>query len=873
MTLSHSEDDKTQTFVSLAKGTLVFHYRIIEKIGAGGMGEVYLAEDTKLNRQVALKFLSAQYTSDEDSRARFMREVHAAAALDHPNIIHIYEVSEHRGRPFFAMQLIEGRSLRDIIRDEELSLSQILDVAHQVGEGLSAAHEAGIVHRDVKPANILLDKKDHVRLVDFGLARIEGENKLTRPGSTLGTVGYMSPEQVKGELADERSDIFSFGVVLYEMLAGRQPFGRDSEAATLHAIVSDTPDPVARFKAGVPEGMQRIIDKALEKDKETRHQHVDDLLADLKRVRREVDSGWPETTSRMVPAPPRPRRYPWFVGSLVLVVLAVLFFVFNRSSRHAVLEWIGSEPVPAEKLLAVLPFTNVGEVQASQAFCDGLMETLTSKLTQLAQFEGALWVIPASEMRQSGALSAREARQAFGVTLAVTGSVQRFDDQVRMTLNLVDPKTGRQLRSLVIDDSLANVSALQDSTIIRLAEMLQVELRPEERRFLTAGGTTAPEAYDLYLQGRGFLQRYEKVQNIDTAIGLFQQALGEDPRYALAYAGLGEAYLRKYNATKDAQWVEHATKNSQRAVELDDQLAPVFVTLGLICKGTGRYEEAVEEFQQALKLDSASHEAYRELAAAYEALNMIQEAESTYQKVIELRPDYWRGHFDLGFFYLFHGRHEDAVRQLHEAVALSPDGFYPYNNLGALYYNLGYRDDALAMWERSLAIEPNYGAYSNLGSLHQTERHYADAAGMYEKALELDDHDYQVWANLASAYYWMPDGHAKSMATYERAIQMAEEQRKVNPRDPSVLVHLADCYAMTGNRAQALPLVEQALSLAPDNIEYMVRAGLVYEELGERGKALEWIGKALEHGFPRTYIERLPELQELRADPRFERLP
>jgi len=688
--------------------------------------------------------------------------------------------------------------------------------------------------------------------MDFGLAKLAGQVRITKTGTTLGTVAYMSPEQARGEEVDHRTDIWSLGVVLYEMFTGQLPFKSEYDQAVVYSILNEEAEPMTGMRTGVPRELERIVNRTLAKGPEERYQHTGEMLVDLKSVKREMDSGRPGAHAEIIPARrSRPRLFPWLVGSLTVVVLGVLLLL-NPSSRHAVLKWLGFEPVPVEKHLVVLPFTNVGEALTSQAFCDGLMETLTSKLTQLEQFHGSLWVVPASEVRERGVASAGEARRAFGVTLAVTGSVQRLNDKVRVTLNLVDAETERQLRSLVIDDSLANVSALQDSTVIELAKMLEVQLQPEEHRFLTAGGTTVPEAYDLYLQGRGYLQRYEKVENIDTAIGLFQRALGGDPRYALAYAGLGEAYWRKYEANKEPRWVEQAIKNSQRAVELNDHLAPVHVTLGLIHKGTGRYEEAIQEFKQALTLDPVSHDTYRGLAIAYLRLNKVEQAEATLRKAIEFKLDYWAGYYDLAVFSLDLGRYEDAVKQLHKAVTLVSDGFYAHNDLGALYFNLGRWTDARAMWERSLEIEPNYAAYSNLGILHHMEMRYADAARMYEKALDLHDHDYRVWGNLASVYYWMPDERGRALATYQRAAQMAEERRKVNPRDPEVLSDLAEYYAMIRERTRALSLVQQALSLAPDNIDVMVRAGLVYEVLDERDTALEWIAKALEHGLPKS---------------------
>jgi len=855
-------------------GKTISHYRILEKLGEGGMGVVYKAQDIKLKRTVALKFLPSELTRDQEAKERFIHEAQAASALDHPNICTIHEIDEtDDGQMFVCMACYEGETVKEKISRGPLKLEEAVDITIHVAEGLARAHEVGITHRDIKPANIMVTKRSEVKILDFGLAKLAGQTKLTKTGATLGTVAYMSPEQARGEEVDQRMDIWSLGVVLYEMVTGKLPFKSEYDQAVVYSILNEEPEPMRGLRSDVPMELERIVNRTLAKSPEERYQHVDEILTDLKSVKREIDSGRPSAYAEIPPAPPsRPRLFPWLVGPLTVVVLGVLLLWLIPSSRHAVLKWFSSEPVPVEKHLVVLPFTNVGEALTSQAFCDGLMETLTSKLTQLEQFHGSLWVVPASEVRERGVDSAGEARRAFGVTLAVTGSVQRLNDKVRMTLNLVDAETERQMRSLVIDDSLANVSALQDSTVIKLAGMLEVQLQPEEHRFLTAGGTTAPEAYNLYLQGRGYLQRYEKVENIDTAIGLFQRAMGEDSRYALAYAGLGEAYWRKYEASKEPQWVEHAINNGQRAVELNDFLAPVHITLGLIHKGTGRYQEAIQEFKQALKLDPVSHDAYRGLAIAYLRLNKVEQAEATLRKVIELKPDYWAGYYDLATFYLNLGRHEDAVKQLHKAVTLVPDGFYAHNDLGALYFNLGRWTDARKMWERSLEIEPNYAAYSNLGILHHIEMRYGDAARMYEKALELDNRNYRVWGNLASAYYWMPGERGRALATYQRAAQMAEEERKVNPHDPEVLSDLAEYYAMIRERTRALSHVQQALSLASDDIEVMASAGLVYELLGERDRALEWVGKALEHGYPRAQIERLPELQQLRADPRFQRL-
>ncbi len=320
MAADRSDDDKTRSFTPLAAGTQVSHYRIVEKIGAGGMGEVYLAEDTKLNRNVALKFLPSHLCQDEDCRKRFKREAQAAAKLDHPNIIHVYEVSEFMGRPFFAMQHVEGLSLREFSSDKDPSIEQILELSIQICEGLNDAHEKGVTHRDIKPSNILIDSHGRAKIVDFGLASVVGTDQLTKTGSTLGTVGYMSPEQVQGKNVDHRSDLFSLGVVLYELITQQNPFKRDSEAATLKAVSDDLPEPIARFKSGLPDGLQAIIDKALEKDVKTRYQHADGMLSDLTRVKRSQDS-------TQVVVAPGARKYWWnhyVVPAAVILVIAMI---------------------------------------------------------------------------------------------------------------------------------------------------------------------------------------------------------------------------------------------------------------------------------------------------------------------------------------------------------------------------------------------------------------------------------------------------------------------------------------------------------------------------------------------------------------------
>jgi len=844
----------------------ISHYKITAKLGEGGMGEVYLATDTNLDRQVAIKFLSADRSSDPEARLRFIHEAKAQAMLSHPNIATFHDVGEESGRAFLVMEYVDGQPLPSLAREEKLSLPEILDLVIQVGEGLQAAHEHGVVHRDIKPDNILVTARRHVKITDFGLARWKGATTLTRAGTRMGTAYYMSPEQAEGRRVDQRSDIFSLGVILYELVCHQRPFEGENESAILYEVLNTQPQPLARYCREVPDDLQRIVAKCLAKAPEERYQSAADLTTDLRSVKRGSAAG--ATAPMRRPRPFTTRTVTAAIAGLTAIVLVLLAF---PTVRENVSRWYGAGRMPALKHLAVVPFAIVGDAAARQSFSDGLLETLTSRLTQLEQFQDALWVIPASEVREQKISSARQARKAFGVTLAVTGSMQRTEDKVRVTLNLVDAESERQLRSFVIDDYAANVSALQDSVVFELATMLQITLGADERRLLTAGGTTDSEAYDLYLQGYTCIQRYEKLEEIDTALALFQRAVAKDPGYALAVAGLGDAYWQRYTMSNVPQCIEQATQYCQRAIRLDSRLASPHVTLGLIHKGSGRYEEAIREFQAALQLDPLSHRAYRGLASVYEAQNDLVRAEGTYKKAIELKPDYWLGYRELEFFYLSHGRREDALQYLDEVIALNPEGFSYWNDLGAVYHGLGDRDKARRAWERSIEIEPNYAAYSNLGSLYYLTNRYYLATQMYERALALDDHDYQVWMNLAATYR-LPGQHTKAQLTFRRAIQMAERQRKINPHDPQLLSHLAECHTALGEHTDALPLIEEALSLAPENVDILIRAGVVYEQLGRRELALAWIGSALMLGLPVAFVESLPELSDLRSDPRCQQL-
>src|ERR1700730_14711183 len=860
-------------------GTMLGSYEILAPLGSGGMGEVYRARDTRLNREVAVKVLSPIFAHDPNLLMRFRREAHVLASLNHPNIVTIYDVGQDGSTVYIAMELVDGKALDEKLAAGAMPTGDVLDIAIQIGAGLAVAHESGIVHRDLKPKNVMIRKDGLRKILDFGLSKLapgfptpasDGTPAATEEGVLLGTIDYMSPEQASGLPTDFRSDQFSFGSLLYEMVTGRRPFHRETGPQTLAAIIEDEPKPIASLNPRFPSALETIVRRCMAKKPEKRYASTQELARELKEIR---DSSATEET-RSLPAIARMylRRLPLWVeiAFAIALVVAGIGIVAPRIPENVRI-WSGSFSPIVQKQLVVLPFTNVGNDPQNQGFCDGLVEILSSKLSQLEQCQRTLRVVPSTDVLREGIVSVREARQTFGATLAITGSVQRTENQVRLTINLVDPQTLRQLKSKTIDTEARDISVLQDGVVLEVAELLDVKLSSQAKQVLAIGGTTVPSAYEYYMQGRGYLQRYEVPQNIDTAISLFNLALGQDRRYALAEAGLGEAYWRKYEQTKDTRWAEQARKSSAAALELNDKLAQVYVTLGMILTGTGRYEEAIQNLQKALALDPINSDAYRELAKTYQGMGRLKDAESTYMNAIAVRPGYWGTHNELGGFYYRLGRYAEAEKEFRSVVEFTPDNARGYSNLGVIAHYQNRDEEADKMLEKSVAIMPSIDAYSNLGLVYYTLTQYTEAARYYELAIRMNGHDSLWWHNLAAAYQWCNEPQ-KARVDLQRTAELAEEQRRVNSRDPVLLIRLADAYSNLNQAQHARQLLQQGLALAPDDVSNMFQASEVYEQLGDRKLALQWIALAIKGGYSRDLIEKSPALAQLRLDTSFQSL-
>jgi serine/threonine-protein kinase len=852
-------------------------YEILELLGKGGMGEVYRARDTRLGRLVAIKFLSKHLQGNVAAAARLDREARLASSLNHPGIVTVFDVGQSEGRPFVVMELISGRSLAARLAESRMKLREAVDVAVQVAEALAAAHDVGIVHRDLKPQNIMVTPEGRVKIVDFGLSKplrstgaddVTVEAQITTTDhAVLGTAGYMAPEQVSGEETSAPTDQFALGVILYEMLTYRRAFKRDTSIQTMSSILDDEPPPVSDACPDAPPAVVSIVRRCLAKRPDQRYASTRDLAHDLRDALELVVL---ETRSGPRGGRAVSRRLGWPLAAGIAVAAAVAVVAWLRPAAPAP---TAATSAPPFRQIVVLPFANVAKDPVDQVFADGLVETLTSSLTQLERFQRTLRVVPASEVRGAPVASAKEARQAFGATLAISGSIQRLPSSVRVTLNLVDAVQLVQLASRTIDITDGRDAVTQDMVVGAATALLALQLEPEAQKALTAGGTAAPGAYALFVQGRGYLQRFDRgADNVDRAIESLSRAVTTDPRYALAHTALGEAYWRKYEIDRKTPWIDRAVEHCERALAIDNRLAPVHVTLAMIARGRGRYEEAVAVAQRAIELDPVSSDAYRELGRAYEALNRLADAEVTYRKAVEARPDDWLAYNALGGFLLARSRWPEAEAAFRRMMELTPDNTRAYNNLGATYFRMGRPDDAAAMWERSTSIRPSYAVTSNLGAYYYARGRYTDAARAFERAVALSPNDYRVWRNLGAALYWAPGEQTKAKTAFEKAAQLAEDERRVNPRQAGLLADLADSYSMLGRRAAALDAAAAVERLGSGDPDAMFNVASAYEQVGERALALQWLEKAVAAGYSRESIARSPGLAELRKDERFVRL-
>lgn len=864
---------------TLSAGDVVGNYRILGLIGAGGMGVVYRAFDTKLQRTVALKFLPEHLIHSSEERQRVLREARTASSLDHPNIGVIHGLEETPdGRVFIVMAFYEGETLAHRLSHGPLPVKEAVEVAIHMAEALAAAHEGAVIHRDIKPSNVILTKAGVPKIVDFGLARLSMNVDSTKSISSGGTVGYMSPEQALGKIVDQRTDIWSLGVTLTEMLTRKNPFSRDSVAGTVLAVVNEPPE----IPEDLPVDVRRILYHALAKEPDARYQNCGELLADLKDVRQELDPAETPVSHRHASATQRELRHHleqasrhihggpstsqrWFFVVAVFVVF-VAAVSFLPPVRERLARWSG----PQETHLAVLPFENIGNDPAMEPESQGLMDSMTDQLSNLSSSQKTLWVIPSSVVRSRKIEDPLSAAKELGATLVVRGSLQKSGQAIHLNVALIDAKNLRQIGAASLEDNAGDFASLQSEAVSRLAGMMNIRVSADTLR--ATGGSVAPSAYESYLKALGLMQRYDKPGNLDSAIAALQSAVEADHRFALGYAQLGEAYRMKYQLDRNPKWIDEAQANCQKATEIDNRLPAAYVTLGRIHESSGKRDLAVTEFQQALQLDPRNPSALGGLAHLYENSGRIQDAEDTFRKAAVLRPDYWDGWDELGLFYDRQYKYPQAIEQLKHAAELTPDNAQVFSNLGAVYVDTAdpkQFPDAEKALKRSLELTPSYPAYANLAALLYREKRYKESAELWRKALQMNDKDFHVWAYASNTYAWLNDKPSLDEA-YARELPLLEKFISMHPQDAGAQANLAGLYARQKLRDKALVRIQTALALAPDDPGVLESVAVAYEALGDRRQALIFAEKTVEKGTSLDDLKSDPDLQGVVADTSFQ---
>ena len=657
----------------------ISHYKILEKIGEGGMGVVYKAEDTKLKRIVALKFLPPELTRDKDAKERFIHEAQAAAVLDHTNICNVYEIDEStEGQIFIAMGYYEGETLKDRIEKGPLKIEEALKIAIQISEGLHEAHEKGIAHRDIKSANIIITDKGIAKILDFGLAKLKGQSKLTKVGATVGTATYMSPEQAKGAEVDHRTDIWSLGVVLYEMLTGQLPFKGDYEQAIVYSIINEEPEPMTGLRTGIPMELERIVNKALAKKQDERYQHVNEIIGDLKKLRKDLDSGYSEEKSKKKSAPS----------------------------------------------IAVLPFRDMSPQKDQEYFCEGMAEELINALTKVARLQVASRT-SAFQFKGKG-YDISEIGKKLNVQSVMEGSIRKAGNKLRITAQLVNVSDGYHLWSEKYDRDMEDIFAIQDEISLMIVEILKVKLLEKDKAKLLRRYTEDQEAYDLYLKGRYFWnRRYEG--GLQKAIEYFNQTIKKDPSHAPAYSGIADSIsILGLFWLPPREVFPRAKLAAQKAIEIDETLAEGHASLGwILFMYDWDWTGAEREFKRALELDpfyALNHswyslflswmgrfeeaETHNNKALELEPVSLIINSTSTqvlyacrqFDKAIkqgvrsvEMDPNFLLSYWHLAFGYIAKGMWEESIAALEKAAVLSGDSPFVLAVIGYVYARSGQK--------------------------------------------------------------------------------------------------------------------------------------------------------------------------------------
>jgi tetratricopeptide (TPR) repeat protein len=856
-------------------GSSISHYEIAEKLGEGAMGEVYKARDLRLPRFVALKFLRPSLCESQAQLARFEQEARVVATLSHPNIATIHDIDHADGRHFLAFEYLPGGTLKLALDQlkaaaQQISLTQGLEYAIQLADALGYAHRQGIVHRDVKTANLMFTDSGTLKLTDFGLAKIGGGTDVTQPGTVMGTPATMSPEQAQGQEADERSDVFSAGAVMFELFSGQQPFKGSTPSAVMYQVVHGAPSALGELRPEIPLTLGRIIAKALQKDPASRYQNAAGLASDLRALQHELLIGISEsrTMEDTIILPTSTTT-----GSQVSLDAGGWWRRCSR--RHltvaggslAVLvgfaAWFGSSAPPTR--LAILPFKTLGTDPKDQILAEGLREILIARLTGLER-PGGLQVVVAAEDNADKPFAPSEARGRFGATMVLTGSLIHGDQPPQVVLRLQDTRTLEERGSETIELSGQNVAGAGRE----IARRLQLGIAARARLALASLSAPPSDALRFYVEAQGLLRSHE----LDAAERAFRDTLARAPKYGPAWAGLAEATYATYKQRKDPALLTEAAQHANHALQIDKSLTQARIVTAQIERDRGNRDAAIQQLNAALAIEPSNATAYRILGKLYEDERKYDDAERTYRKAIAMRPDDPSGYTSLGVFF-YHRNNQDflaeAERNLLKAVELAPDDYAAHYNLSAVYYRFHRYEAAIKEAEKSAAISPSDGAYGNLGSFYYYSKQYDKAVEAFRKGTEYGDANYQSWGDLADACRWEPSCKPHVNEYYRRAISLVETQElPARPSDPMLHADLAMYANAIGDHEKALDHIARALAFPNAPPEVQSNAILVYEGAGRRTDALNALSQ-LRAKAPNMLSEiwSSPAYATIRRDARF----
>jgi eukaryotic-like serine/threonine-protein kinase len=884
MPLGESETIQVMDATVIAPGSdFGPRYRIEALLGQGGMGRVYKAYDKDLDRTVAIKVVREGAIGQADALKRFKQELVLASKISHKNILRIHDMGDVGGLRFISMAYVEGQDLQHIIRDNpKMPIERVLKFAQQIADALAAAHAEGVVHRDLKPQNLLVDKADQIFVCDFGLAKSfeEGAIGMTRTGAFLGTPRYMSPEQVEGKPADGRADLYSFGLILYEMVTGDVPFTGESTLKVMYQRIQEKPKSPKTLNPDLPNWLVRLIMRCLERDPAARYQNAYEILADLQGSnsmsgisRSGISRSGSQSVVIQLPEFAS-HKWVWIVAGVVVLLLLALaippvrhLIPGLRGGGKAITdnsEASGIPPISSGRFVAVLPLQVLGDQSQLGFLAQGIQEALSAKLFQL---KGVHVTSSDAAAKADQKQSLQKIARSLGANMLVQGMVQGNGDKIRIILNLEDVANGKRVWSQQFDGVAADLFTLEDQIYAQVVSAMDVTPTNEENANAGSRPTQNVAAYELYLRGENALRKPGS-KDIEAALDYFNQALKVDGTFALAYTGIANASMHMYGINKDGLWIQKALAAAQQAEQLNDKLPEVHSTLGGVYSASGKNAEAIAELNRAIALAPNSDQGYRRLGSAYLGAGQNAPAIEAFHKAIQLNPYYWVNQNVLGDAYYQLGNYPKALEAFQQVIVLEPDIDVGYENVGNIYLQQGRYQDAIPQFQKALQIEPYWSTYANLGTAYFFLKQYTNSTGMFEKAAELNPNDTLTLVNLADGYR-AAEQQDKARATYERAIAAGFKELQTNPQNAAVMDQIALAYAKIGNAQQADAFIRKARAIDKDNVGYIYDEAKIDAILGRTKEALDLVREALEKHYPAQFVASDPDLLNIQGNAAF----